>query len=100
MLVIFPVSPCACLVAGAQGNDYRSIDSKIVEEVNRSLAASLSREAYSRTRSQKLVAAVDDYGGSYSFGRNAFVMPGYDYSGKFKETIRDQLMSDIRRSRR
>lgn len=99
VLVLFPVAPDACLVAGRHGSDYRDVDDTVVAEVNRALICSLSQEAYSRNRQDEIQVQVDSFGGTSLFGRTAFVLPGFDHKAKAKEIIKAYLSSGPRQNK-
>ena len=74
VVVFFPLNPQSCLVMGGAAASSRRVALATVEEVNRCLVYSMTRDAYSRTKSLRIANDVQKFGGKLRFGENAFVL--------------------------
>lgn len=90
VFVFFPVNPRACLVMRQAPAQSRRVAPGIVEAVNEVLVYSITKNAYSRTRSQRVAENVAEFGGKLRFGENAFVIPDMQLS------VRSFLESNLR----
>jgi hypothetical protein len=76
VLVFLALNPKSCLVMGTAGNDRKTVSSDLVHKVNDVIITQIVDQAYSRTKSEKFETSVREYGGTYQFGKTAFVRPG------------------------
>jgi len=81
-IVLFPLAPNACMAAGAfapgtnKAVGYRTISPAVVTEVNEAVISISDRYVYAKTRSDEVQKTVDNYGGTFRYGINAFMPVG------------------------
>ena len=71
-IVLLPLSPEACLLAGLQGPQSRHIPKSDVREVNKIIVSSSARFVYSRTEDLAVNRLVQSHAGTIRYGINAF----------------------------
>lgn len=71
-IIILPLSPVACLLAGVQGPQSRHIPKSDVSEINKIIISSSARFAYSKTHDLEIDRMVQSIAGSIRYGINAF----------------------------
>jgi Protein of unknown function (DUF4238) len=82
IIALFPLSPTACLAAGAFARGtkgivgYRTVTSAMVNEINEAVISISDRYVYSKTLSDAVQKNVDLFGGSIRYGINALMPVG------------------------
>lgn len=71
-IIILPLSPVACLVAGVEGPESRHIPKSDVYEINKIIISSSARFVYSKTQDLEVDRLVQNIAGSIRYGINAF----------------------------
>jgi Protein of unknown function (DUF4238) len=74
-IIILPLSPRACLLAGVTGLQAQYTDCDNVHELNKIIVSSSARFVYSRTHKSHIDALVQHFGGMIRYGANAFMRP-------------------------
>ena len=72
VIVLLPLSPYTCLLAGQQGTSSKEISRDDVREVNKIIISACSRFVYSRTNRDGTNDLVQEFAGSVRYGVNAF----------------------------
>lgn len=71
-IIILPLSPTACLLAGITGPPSRHVSADDVKEINKIIVHSSARFIYSRTRDPEIDTVVQRSAGSIRYGISAF----------------------------
>ena len=71
-IILLPLSPRACLMAGVVGPQCRYIPESDVFEMNKIIVSSSSHFVYSRTANRQIDELVQRFGGTIRYGINAF----------------------------
>lgn len=93
-VIAFPLAPDTCLVMGIPGpNEVIRVkkDNQSVNKLNEVLIMLCDRYVYSKTRSEEIRKAVDQFAGSARYGVSAFVRVGNE-----RPSVRDFFRRNLR----
>jgi hypothetical protein len=78
VLALMPITPRACLVAGAVGSSSRAVTAEDVWETNKAVIQCSVRFIYSHILDKGMNSAVQELAGSVRYGVDAFKVESFD----------------------